>query len=105
MAHSALSAFVALASLTLVAGQTTPAPAAPNASPTFPVTPLSNIPVTYSDLVRAFVVNFSVFLIGIFTMFSHTKLSPLHMPVGHSLAITSAIRPLRIRTQSVRPLS
>ncbi|KAH9986064.1 hypothetical protein BJV77DRAFT_1071137 [Russula vinacea] len=50
MAHSALSAFVALASLTLVAGQTTPAPAAPNASPTFPVTPLSNIPVTYSDL-------------------------------------------------------
>ena len=39
--------------------------------------------------------------------FAIPRFSPLHMPAGHSLAIISAIRPLRlgIRTQSVRPLS
>jgi hypothetical protein len=73
MAHSALSAFVALASLTLVAGQTTPAPAAPNTQPTFPATPLSDIPVTYSDIVRVFCSDFSAFLNRMFTVFSHTK--------------------------------
>jgi hypothetical protein len=46
MAHSALSALVALASLTLVAGQTTPAPAVS----TFPATPLTNIRYAYTDL-------------------------------------------------------
>jgi len=53
MAHSALSALVALASLTLVVGQsTTPAPAGTAAGglPTFPATPLVSIRYPYSQL-------------------------------------------------------
>jgi len=51
-ALSALSALVALASLTLVAGQTTPPPAATTAGavPTFPATPLTDIRYQYSQL-------------------------------------------------------
>jgi hypothetical protein len=61
MAHSALSALVALASLTLVAGQTT---AAPNAAPTFPATPLVDQRFPYSAIVRiSFAVNVAFFLL------------------------------------------
>jgi hypothetical protein len=61
MAHSALSALVALASLTLVAGQTTPAPAQTTAAavPTFPATPLVSKLFPYSQIVRIFEVNFA----------------------------------------------
>jgi hypothetical protein len=51
MARSALSALVTLASLTLVAGQSTTAPAA-NGVPTFPATPLVSEIFPYTALVR-----------------------------------------------------
>jgi hypothetical protein len=53
MARSALSALVALVSLTLVAGQSTTA-AAPNGVPTFPTTPLVSEIFPYTALVRIF---------------------------------------------------
>lgn len=56
MAYSALSALVVLASLTLVAGQTTPAPAATTsgALPTFPATPLVSMHFRYDEIVGIF---------------------------------------------------
>lgn len=54
MARSTLSALVALASLTLVAGQSTAAPTqtAANGVPTFPATPLVSEIFPYTALVR-----------------------------------------------------
>jgi hypothetical protein len=58
MARSTLSALVALASLTLVAGQSTAAPtqtaAAATGVPTFPATPLVSELFPYTALVRDF---------------------------------------------------
>lgn len=65
MARSALSALVALASLTLVAGQTTAAPtqSAANGVPSLPATPLVSELFPYSALVRIFFAdNLSAFL-------------------------------------------
>ena len=52
MAYLALSSLVALASLTLVNGQTTTAPAPNPAVPTFPSVPLTDIRYAYDQLVR-----------------------------------------------------
>lgn len=56
MARSTLSAFVALASLSLVAGQSTAAPTqtAANGVPTLPATPLVSEIFAYTALVRIF---------------------------------------------------
>jgi hypothetical protein len=56
MARSTLSALVALASFTLVASQSTTAPAqtAANGVPTFPATPLVSELFPYTALVRIF---------------------------------------------------
>jgi hypothetical protein len=52
MAYLALSSLVALASLTLVNGQTTTAPAPNPAVPTFPAVPLTDIRYAFDQLVR-----------------------------------------------------
>ena len=103
MAHSALSALVALASLTLVAGQTTTAP--PNSLPSFEPTPLISKTFAYTNLVSISCKLFKYLLI--FFTFSPNKFIPLRPQLSVDIITVTigAIRLQRTRTPCARPYS